>query len=92
MRELVFEWLREHRPDLVPRYERLYAGGAYLKAPDRRKIELAAGAPWIRPDGNDPFRARHRGGARRPPACTAGGAGTQARRHRQPSHVSSEAR
>jgi DNA repair photolyase len=67
VRDLVFEWLREHRPDLVPRYERMYAGGAYLKPPDRRKIELAAGAPWIRPHGNDPFRVRHRGGARRPP-------------------------
>jgi DNA repair photolyase len=68
VRDLVFEWLREHRPDLVPRYERLYAGGAYLKAPERRRIELAAGAPWIRPDGNDPFRERHRGGGtRRPP-------------------------
>jgi len=81
VRELVFEWLREHRPDLVPRYERLYSGGAYLKPPDRRNVELAAGAPWIRPDGNDPFRARHRGGARRPapPAAPA------ASRHRQES-------
>jgi DNA repair photolyase len=81
VRELVFEWLREHRPDLVPRYERLYAGGAYLKPPDRRKIELAAGAPWIRPDGNDPFRGSHRGGTRRPPPPAAPpGAGA---RHRQ---------
>jgi hypothetical protein len=51
----------------VARYERLYAGGAYLKPPDRRRIELAAGAPWIRPDGKDPFRESHRGGVRRRP-------------------------
>ena len=51
---------------------RLYSAGAYLKPPDRRAVELAAGAPWIRPDGNDPFRERHRGGARRqPPPVTA---------------------
>jgi DNA repair photolyase len=83
VRELMFEWLREHRPDLVPRYERLYAGGAYLKAPDRRGIELAAGAPWIRPDGNDPFRERHRGGTRLPPAPAAPPAAGV--RHRQES-------
>ena len=46
VREIYFEWLREHRPDLVPRYERLYAKGAYVPAAEKRKIELAAGAPW----------------------------------------------
>src|SRR3954467_8488833 len=45
VRELFFEWLREHRPDLVPRYERLYAKSGYLSAPERQKIEIAAGAP-----------------------------------------------
>src|SRR5690349_9016125 len=30
VREIWFDWLREHRPDLVPRYEELYARGAYL--------------------------------------------------------------
>ena len=43
VREIFFEWLREHRPDLVPRYERLYAKGAYLSAAERRKIELRRG-------------------------------------------------
>jgi DNA repair photolyase len=64
VRELMFEWLREHRPDLVPRYERLYASGAYVPAPERRKIEVAAGAPWTSKDYPDPFR--HRRGMRRP--------------------------
>jgi hypothetical protein len=41
-----FEWLREQRPGLVARYERLYARGAYLSAADRRAIEQAAGVPW----------------------------------------------
>ncbi len=70
VRALVFEWLREHRPDLVPRYERLYANGAYMPAPDRRRIELDAGAPWARGQDLSPFR--HRNGGRRPaPAAPA---------------------
>jgi hypothetical protein len=65
-----FGWLREHRPDLLERYERLYASGAYLPADERRTIELAAGAPWARRSAAQRFR--HRGGgapaARRPRA------------------------
>ena len=30
VREIFFDWLRSYRPDLVPRYERLYARGAYV--------------------------------------------------------------
>jgi DNA repair photolyase len=63
VREIYFEWLREHRPDLVPRYERLYANGAYVPAAEKRKIELAAGAPWAL--RTYPVRERHRG-PRRP--------------------------
>ena len=64
VRKIFFDWLREHRPDLLPRYERLYANGAYLSTGDRRKLELAAGAPWVSKRHREPFR--HRGG--RPPA------------------------
>jgi DNA repair photolyase len=66
VRDIYFEWLREHRPELVERYERLYAKGAYLPAPEKRKIELAAGAPWA--TRSYPARERHRG-PRRPPAA-----------------------
>ena len=69
VREIFFEWLREHRPDLVERYERLYASGAYLPADERRAIELRAGAPWARSRRAE--RYRHRGGTavrRRPDA------------------------
>jgi DNA repair photolyase len=48
VREIFFEWLREHRPDLIERYERLYRSGAYVPADERRAIELRAGAPWAR--------------------------------------------
>src|SRR5205823_1961796 len=44
VRDLWFEWLREHRPDLIPRYERLYRRGAYAPAEERRRLaELVQG-------------------------------------------------
>ena len=48
VREIFFEWLRSYRPDLVPRYERLYARGAYVPQRERRAIERAAGMPAAR--------------------------------------------
>jgi DNA repair photolyase len=77
VRDIFFAWLREHRPDLLERYERLYAHGAYLRPPDRRRIESAAGAPWAGVPYEQRFRHRGRtppGGAaaRRPPASSAG--------------------
>jgi DNA repair photolyase len=44
VRDLWFEWLREHRPDLIPRYERLYRRGAYAPPGERRRLaELVQG-------------------------------------------------
>jgi DNA repair photolyase len=63
VKDVFFDWLREHRPDLLERYERLYARGAYLPAAERRTIEVAAGAPWAR--RSYPERFRHRTGDRR---------------------------
>jgi DNA repair photolyase len=66
VRRIFFDWLRDKRPDLVPQYEELYATGAYLRPADRRAIEEAAGAPWLRRDyPADRFRRR---GVRRPAA------------------------
>src|SRR5262245_32288811 len=69
VKEIFFEWLREHRPDLVERYERLYARGAYLPADERRTIERAAGAPWAGRTYAERVRHRTAGarGGRRPP-------------------------
>src|SRR4051812_15389531 len=58
VRGLFFDWLREHRPDLVPRYEELYRRGAYLSEDARREIERAAGVPWLR--SGDRQRWKHR--------------------------------
>jgi DNA repair photolyase len=64
-RDVFFDWLRAHRPDLVPRYERLYARGAYIPDPERRRIEQAAGLPGSRLKRN-PERLKHRTGAKGP--------------------------
>jgi DNA repair photolyase len=44
VRDIWFEWLKEHRPDLIPRYEALYGRGAYVHAKERERI-----AALIRP-------------------------------------------
>jgi DNA repair photolyase len=59
VRGIFFDWLREHRPELLERYEALYGSGAYVPAAERRAIEVAAGAPWVRSRATDGFR--HRG-------------------------------
>lgn len=62
VRKIFMAWLRDYRPDLVPRYERLYAKGSRLSPAERFKLESAAGAPWLKPSpAMDPYR-RHRGG------------------------------
>ena len=69
-REVFFEFLREKRPELVERYERLYAKGAYLSPAERRKVEVGADVPWIRRDyPADEFRGGRRG-SRRPRGTT----------------------
>ena len=32
------DWLRSYRPDLVPRYEELYARGAYAPKAERERL------------------------------------------------------
>jgi DNA repair photolyase len=39
VRDIFFEWLRSYRPDLVPRYEQLYARGAYVGKAERERIQ-----------------------------------------------------
>ena len=38
VKNLFFEWLQQHRPDLVPLYKRLYRRGAYMHPDERRRI------------------------------------------------------
>ena len=39
VRQIFFEWLESYRPDLVPRYEELYARGAYVGSAERERIQ-----------------------------------------------------
>ena len=39
VREIFFDWLRQYRPDLIPRYERLYSRGAYLPNVERKRLQ-----------------------------------------------------
>jgi DNA repair photolyase len=65
VRDIYFDWLRAHRPDLIPRYERLYARSGRVPSRERRAIEHAAGLANVRLTPN-PERFTHRGGTRRP--------------------------
>ncbi len=38
VRAIFMDWLRSYRPDLVPRYERLYARGAYAPRSERERL------------------------------------------------------
>ena len=49
VKSLFFEWLREHRPDLIPLYRRLYQRGAYLHPEERRRISQLVKGPELSP-------------------------------------------
>jgi DNA repair photolyase len=43
VREVFMGWLGEQRPDLVPRYERLYSKGAYAPQEERKRLSALIG-------------------------------------------------
>jgi DNA repair photolyase len=43
VRDIWFDWLRAHRPDLIPRYERLYSRGAYAAPAERDRLSRLVG-------------------------------------------------
>jgi DNA repair photolyase len=53
VRGLFFDWLREHRPDLIPRYEQLYRRGAYARPAERERL-----ARLVRRPGREAARGR----------------------------------
>jgi len=56
VRGIFFDWLRSQRPDLVPRYERLYARGAYAPRAERERIARLTrghGRRFLRPAPTD---------------------------------------
>ncbi|HEX5922327.1 MAG TPA: hypothetical protein VFY45_00740 [Baekduia sp.] len=61
VRGVFMEWLRTYRPDLVERYEELYARSAYLAQPERDRLARVlrnAGAPRARLFRRDPADER----------------------------------
>jgi DNA repair photolyase len=38
VKDIWFDWLRQYRPDLVPRYEELYARGAYMQRAESDRL------------------------------------------------------
>jgi DNA repair photolyase len=45
VRDIWFDWLREHRPDLMPRYEELYARGAYVRREEAERLSAMVRRP-----------------------------------------------
>jgi DNA repair photolyase len=45
VRGIFFDWLKSHRPDLIPRYEQLYARGAYAPPAERQRLQELATPP-----------------------------------------------
>ena len=78
VREIWFDWLRQYRPELVPRYEELFANGAYMQRDERERLaKLIRGRTWpsrfrgrSRPGGTPPRVTRNRGSRRTKPRQT----------------------
>jgi DNA repair photolyase len=62
VRGLFFEWLVEHRPDLVARYKHLYRKGAYAPVEERSRLAKLIRSPDLE------FGQRTRGQSIEPPA------------------------
>jgi DNA repair photolyase len=45
VRDVFMQWLRSYRPDLVERYEALYARGAYVQCDERERIQRLLRSP-----------------------------------------------
>jgi DNA repair photolyase len=54
VRDIFFDWLRTHRPDLVPRYERIYSRGAYAAPAERRRLQDLVHGAGGRPERHIP--------------------------------------
>jgi DNA repair photolyase len=69
VRGIFFDWLRAHRPDLVPRYEQLYKRGAYAPPAERQRLQDLATPRGVESSPRRYLRDRDlaRGAERKPP-------------------------
>ena len=58
VRKIFMDWLRTHRPDLVPLYEKLYDRGAYAPPEERRRLAALLNRAGVPPPSR--FRGRDR--------------------------------
>jgi DNA repair photolyase len=54
VRDVFFDWLRQYRPDLIPRFEELYARGAYLRGEEKKRLAAMTNGFRPRPDAPRP--------------------------------------
>lgn len=73
LRTLFFDWLREHRPELLARYQELYHRGAYAPPRERRRLTELLRGPGAEPRK----RASARPERGRPPDAVAAAAAAQ---------------
>ncbi len=54
LKAIWMDWLKEYRPDLVPRYEKLYARGAHLPKEERARLQRMVRRGRMRTPGATP--------------------------------------
>jgi len=66
VKDIWFDWLREYRPDLIPRYEQMYGRGAYLPREEKERLSNLARYSGPERPGR-PIRGRPKPQPPRPP-------------------------
>jgi DNA repair photolyase len=61
VKDIWFDWLREHRPELLPRYEELYGKRAYLPSAEQERLSALVRPPRLRRPERPRLRWRGRG-------------------------------
>ncbi|MEA2387094.1 MAG: hypothetical protein QOJ22_1268, partial [Thermoleophilaceae bacterium] len=67
VRDIVMDWLRSYRPDLIPRYEQLYSRGAYAPAAEKNRMNALVKDTWARVAPDRPRKQRYVAPARPAP-------------------------
>jgi DNA repair photolyase len=81
VKDIWFDWLRQYRPDLVPRYEELYARGAYMRRAESDRLSgMVRSGRRNRDIGNTRGRMRTRDKAAKQRPATTSSAGRRERK------------
>jgi DNA repair photolyase len=62
LKSIFMDWLREYRPDLVDRYEKLYGRGSHLPQSERARLQRMIRRGRMQTPGAPPARRRDRSG------------------------------